>query len=77
MSELINFLAQIEWTFTYGVFQGTVEDSQSAVSVLGSKEQGKLHVCSSELSGNQETTISWYRDEGNIKFRVLDVTEPI
>ena len=76
MSELINFLAQIQWTFTYGVFQGTVKDSENAVSVLGSEEQGELHVKSSILSGSQETTLCWYRDESDIKFRVLGITEP-
>ena len=52
MSELINFLAKIEWSFTYSMFQGTIEDSESAVSVLGNEEQGELHVKSSILSGN-------------------------
>ena len=76
MSELINFLAKIEWSFTYGVFQGTIEDSESAVSVLGNEEQGELRVKSSILSGSQETTLSWYRDEDFVKFRVLGVTTP-
>ena len=76
MSELINFLAKIEWSFTYSVFQGTIEDSESAVSVLGNEEQGELRVKSSILSGSQETTLSWYRDEDFVKFRVLGVTTP-
>lgn len=75
-SRLINFIAEIEWSFTYGVFQGTITDSESAVPILGEEECGKFQVRSSELSGSQETTISWYRDEGNIKLRVLGVTEP-
>ena len=73
----VNFLAQIEWTFTYGVFQGTLEDSESAVSILGKEDCGEFKIRSDELSGSQETTISWYRDEGNVKFRVLDVTKPM
>ena len=73
---LVSFLAQIEWSFTYGVFRGTIEDSESAVSILGSDEHGTLHVKSSVLSGSQETILSWYRDENSVKFRVLEVTIP-
>ncbi len=76
ISELVNFLAQIEWSFTYGVFQGTLEDCERAVSVLGNEDQGKLHVKSSVLSGSQKTILSWYRDENLVKFRVLEVTMP-
>ena len=76
MSELISFLAKIEWTFTYGVFQGTVEDSESVVSILGSDEQGTLQILSAALSGSQETKFAWFRDEGWVKLRVLSVSEP-
>ena len=76
MSKLINFLAEIEWTFTYGVFQGTIEDSESVVPILGSDEQGTLQISSAELSGSQETKFAWFRDEGWVKLRVLSVSEP-
>ncbi len=75
-SKLVNFVADIEWSFTYGVFQGTIKDSESAISILGKEECGKFQVRSAELSGSQETNISWYRDEDDIKFRVISVTEP-
>ena len=76
MSELINFLAKIEWIFTYGVFQGTIEDSKSVVSILGSDEQGTLQISSAALSGSQETKIAWFRDEDRVKLRVLSVNQP-
>lgn len=74
--DLINFLAQIDWTFAYGIFQGTTEDSPLANSIIGSKHSGVLNIKSAELSGLQESTIGWYRDEEYIKFRVLSITRP-
>ncbi len=76
MSGLINFLAKIEWAFTYGVFQGTIEDSEKVVSILGNDEQGTLQISSAALSGSQETKFAWFRDEGWVKLRVLSISEP-
>ncbi len=73
---LINFLSKIEWRFTYGVFQGTIERSEGVTAILGNSDSGILPVKSSELSGSQKTKLAWFVDEEYIKFRVLSVTEP-
>ncbi len=73
---LIKFLSKIEWTFTYGVFQGTIERSESVSAILGSADSGILPVKSSKLSGSQETKLAWFVDEEYVKFRVLSITEP-
>lgn len=76
MPKLSAFLSQVEWTFTYGVFQGTVEDSPEAKSVLGKDSSGTLEVASGASSGSQETIIEWYTDENLVKLRVLSISEP-
>lgn len=70
-------MSLIEWTFAYGVFQGTIERSESVTAILGSAESGTLPVKSSQLSGIQETKLAWFVDEEYVKFRVLSITEPI
>ena len=74
---LINFLSEIEWNFSYGVFQGTIERSESVAAILGNADSGILPVKSSELSGSQQTKLVWFVDEEYVKFRVLNITEPI
>lgn len=49
---LINFLSEIEWTLTYGVFQGTIERNENVTAILGYSDSGILPVQSSELSGS-------------------------
>jgi len=71
-----DFLSQIQWHFHLGVFQGSVEYSPLAQAILGSVAEGEWEVTSAVLSGCQQTKLSWYRDEGYIKLRVISVSEP-
>lgn len=76
MSSVIDFLGQIQWSCRYGVFQGTIVDSDILDNWIGNDNSGTVEVVSPTASGSQETKMSWYRDEGVIKFRILSVTEP-
>ncbi len=75
MSNLISFLRQIEWSFYYGIFQGSIIDSDWVATFIGNDDSGSIEFISPILSGSQKTKMCWYRDEMYVKFRVLSVSD--
>lgn len=71
-------LNSIEWRFRYNVLQGSCEDSptfQAVVPDAKITDSGEFYIEASPLSGGQQTTIAWYRDEGKISLRIMRITQ--
>lgn len=81
-SLVVSVLNSIEWRIRYGVLQGDLQDSPAfrqtipgAVDENGiSKSSGEFTLQTGILAGEQTTTISWYSDEGTIRFRIIEIT---
>ncbi|MDF5730977.1 MAG: hypothetical protein PUP92_23975, partial [Rhizonema sp. PD38] len=39
-------------------------------------ESGTFQIESAPIAGEQTTTINWYSDEGELRFRIVEVTPP-
>lgn len=68
----------IEWKFRYNILQGNCKDSPAFRQVIpdGDKDSGEFEIEASIVSGRQKSTISWYKDEGFIRFRIIEITRP-
>lgn len=73
-----SILNSIEWKLRFNVMQGVCNNSTAFKKVIpgGEKDSGKFEIESVPMTGGQKTTISWYRDESYIKFKVLEITKP-
>lgn len=71
-------LNSIEWKFRYNVLQGSCKDSPAFSQVIpnGNKDSGEFEIEASAISGGQKSTISWYKDEGIVRFRIIEITRP-
>lgn len=76
-------LNSIEWRIRYNLLEGSCPDSPAfRQTIPGAIEngiwqsEGCFSIESSIVSGSQETTISWYADEGKIRFRIVKVNAP-
>lgn len=71
-------LNSIEWKFRYNVLQGSCKDSPAFRQAIpnGEKDSGEFEIEAAPITGGQTTTISWYRDEGIIRLRIIEVTRP-
>jgi hypothetical protein len=71
-------LNSIEWRIRYNILEGRCPDSPAfrqvipgAVSNGIHQPEGAFEITSSPISGSQKTTISWYSDEGTIRFHII------
>ena len=79
------FLSSIEWRIAYNTLQGEAPDTPLFRSVIPGAQansqgvfpsEGAFSIESAPLAGSQVTTISWYADEGRIRFHIVSVTAP-
>lgn len=77
-SLLSSVLHSIEWRLSFGVLKGTCPDSPAFKAVIpnGTNDDGKFVIESPPATGGQQTTIGWYRHEGKIHTRIIEVTHP-
>jgi|GEM_PF-3693814 len=81
-SLVTSVLNSIEWSIRYNLLRGRCADSpafrQAIPGAVDSQgvwlESGRFQIESAPISGTQKTTISWYSDEGEIRFGIVSVT---
>ncbi len=77
-------LNSIEWRIRYNVLEGSCPDSHAFRQVIPGAvdadgigvESGSFQIESAPIAGEQTTTISWHSDEGELRFRIVEVTPP-
>ena len=78
-------LNRIIWQISYNTLRGTCpNDIMFRDAIPGADanalgvypESGQFSITNPPAAGNQTTTISWYADGGEIRFRILSVTAP-
>ncbi|NEU76840.1 hypothetical protein PI95_031115 [Hassallia byssoidea VB512170] len=82
-SVLADVLNSIRWEIRYNTLCGICDDTPSlAVVIPGAdsdengvfQSEGAFSIINAPAAGNQKTTIAWYRDEGQVRFRIVEVT---
>lgn len=79
------FLSSIKWQIAHNLLQGEASDTPLFRSVVPGAQldsqgvlpyEGTFVIKSSPITGSQQTTISWYYNEGRIRFQIVSVTAP-
>lgn len=83
-SLVTSVLNSIEWRIRYNLLEGRCPDSPAFRQVIPNAvdsrgvwlESGCFQIESAPITGEQKTTISWHSDEGEIRFRIIEITPP-
>lgn len=71
-------LNSIEWRLRYNVMEGSCKDSlafQTVIPEANNADSGEFCIEASPMTGGQQTTIAWYRNEGKISLRIMRITQ--
>lgn len=71
-----SMLSSIKWQIRYGVMMGESFDSPAWKQVLGSENHGTYQWVSPEMAGSITYTVQWGREEGVVRFRLIDAVQP-
>ncbi len=77
-------LNSIEWRIRYNVLEGRCADSPAFRQLIPGAvdsegvwlESGSFQIESAPIAGSQTTTINWPSDEGELRFRIVEITPP-
>lgn len=70
-------LHSIEWKLSYNIMKGVCEDSpafQAVVPDARNADSGEFIIEAPPMAGSQQTAIAWYRNEGKINLRIIEIS---
>lgn len=72
--ELSEFLNQVNWKCEHGIFVGVINDTPQTSHLFGAKQSGDIHYETVNINYSLDCTLHWYRSEGIITFRAINIT---